>query len=326
MSEAPVLQINDLVKHFGLRSGVLFEKPKQVRAVDGVSLHLGKGETLGLVGESGSGKSTVGRLILRLISPTSGTVQYRGENIFDMPPSEFKRLRREMQMIFQDSMSSLNPRHTAGESVGESLRVHKSRQTRAERKEIIRNLLEQVGLDGSYANRYPHELSGGQRQRIGIARVIAVDPKLIVADEVVSALDVSIQSQVLNLLQDLKGRYGLSYLFISHDLAVVKHMSQRVAVMYLGRIVETAPSGEIYKRPAHPYTQMLIKAIPKARVDFALRKEDRDVVMGDIPSPITPPPGCPYHTRCKFKMAVCEREYPQFREIAPGHVAACHLL
>ena len=326
MNETPLLKVDELVKHFSLRSGSLFEKAKRVRAVDGVSFHLDEGETLGLVGESGSGKSTVARLILRLIFHTSGTVDFRGKSVFDLPRADFKKLRREMQMIFQDSMSSLNPRYTAGEIVGEPLKIYESHSPKAEREEKVRDLLEQVGLDGSYASRYPHEFSGGQRQRIGIARAIAVNPKLIVADEPVSALDVSVQSQVLNLLQDLKESYGLSYLFIAHDLAVVKHMSQRVAVMYLGRIVETAPSREIYENPAHPYTQMLIQAIPKAKVDFAARKEDRGAVIGDIPSPINPPPGCPFHKRCKHKMAVCEREYPEYRQLGPGHVAACHLL
>ncbi len=326
MNETPLLKVDDLVKHFSLRSGSLFEKAKRVRAVDGVSFHLDEGETLGLVGESGSGKSTVARLILRLISHTSGSVDFRGENLFDLPLAEFKKFRREMQMIFQDSMSSLNPRYTAGEIVGEPLKIYEGRSPKAEREEKVRDLLEQVGLDGSYATRFPHEFSGGQRQRLGIARAIAVNPKLIVADEPVSALDVSVQSQVLNLLQDLKESYGLSYLFIAHDLAVVKHMSQRVAVMYLGRIVETAPSREIYENPAHPYTQMLIQAIPKANVDFAARKEDRGAVIGDIPSPINPPPGCPFHKRCKYKMAICEQEYPEYRRLGPGHVAACHLL
>ncbi|MBT3359160.1 MAG: ABC transporter ATP-binding protein [Rhodospirillales bacterium] len=326
MTQTPLLKVNDLVKRFSIRSGSLFGTPKVVHAVEGVSFHLDEGETLGLVGESGSGKSTVGRLLLRLISQTSGTVDFRGENIFELTLADFKKYRREMQMIFQDSMSSLNPRYTVGEIVGEPFRVYDDTLGKAERLDKVRELLEQVGLDGSYVTRFPHEFSGGQRQRIGIARAIAVNPKLIIADEPVSALDVSVQSQVLNLLQDLKERYGLSYLFIAHDLAVVKHMSQRVAVMYLGKIVETAPSSEIYDKPAHPYTQMLIKAVPKAKVDFAARKEDRNAVMGDIPSPINPPPGCAFHKRCKHKMAICEQEYPEYRELNPGHVAACHLL
>ncbi|MCG8511493.1 MAG: ATP-binding cassette domain-containing protein [Rhodospirillales bacterium] len=325
MSAAPLLQVEDLVKHFAVRSGGLFEKPKKVHAVEGVSFQLEEGETLGLVGESGSGKSTVGRLILRLIEPTQGTLRFRGEDIHSKSLTEFKPYRREMQMIFQDSMSSLNPRYTVGEIVGEPIRVYEPRLGKAERLERVRELLEQVGLDGSYVSRFPHEFSGGQRQRIGIARAVAVNPKLIVADEPVSALDVSVQSQVLNLLQDLKDEFGLSYLLIAHDLAVVKHMSQRIAVMYLGKIVETAPSTEIYDHPAHPYTQMLIKAIPQAKVDYAARKEGRNAVLGDIPSPINPPSGCAFHTRCERATDRCRREQPALRDLSPGHVVACHI-
>ena len=325
-SEPVLLKVEGLEKHFAVGARTLFEKPRTVKAVGGVSFELKEGETLGLVGESGSGKSTTGRLILRLVPHTAGSVPYKGRNIFELSAEEFKPCRRDMQMIFQDPASSLNPAYSVKDVITEPMIVHGVPSTSKERDERVLELLEQVGLDRAQASRFPHEFSGGQKQRIGIARALAVNARLIVADEPVSALDVSIQSQILNLMQDLKHRYGLSYLFIAHDLAVVKHMSQRVAVMYLGRIVELASSADLYRRPAHPYTQMLLDAIPKPRVNMSVRHEALPCAVSEIPSPINPPSGCAFHTRCPLKKPICESETPAYREIAPGHHAACHLI
>jgi oligopeptide transport system ATP-binding protein len=324
--EPVLLRVEGLEKQFAVGARTLFEKPRTVKAVGGVSFELKEGETLGLVGESGSGKSTTGRLILRLVPHSAGSVHYKGTNIFELSAEAFKPYRRDMQMIFQDPASSLNPAYSVKDVIAEPMIVHGVPPTRKERDERVLELLEQVGLDRAQAGRFPHEFSGGQKQRIGIARALAVNARLIVADEPVSALDVSIQSQILNLLQDLKHRYGLSYLFIAHDLAVVKHMSQRVAVMYLGRIVELATSEELYRRPAHPYTQMLLDAIPKPRVDMTQRHAVTVGAASEIPSPINPPSGCAFHTRCPYKKPICESETPAYREISPGHHAACHFV
>ncbi|MBL8702654.1 MAG: ATP-binding cassette domain-containing protein [Alphaproteobacteria bacterium] len=325
MTGTRLLEAEGLAKHFKLRPASLLGTTRLVKAVDGVSFHVDAGETLGLVGESGSGKSTIARLLMRLVPASGGAVRWRGEDVLALPADRFKALRRDMQMIFQDPLSSLNPSYTVGESIEEPMIVHGAPPDRTSRRARVRELMEQVGLDGSQAAKYPHEFSGGQRQRIGIARALAVDAKLIIADEPVSSLDVSIQAQVLNLMQDLKDRYGLSYLFIAHDLAVVKHMSRRVAVLYLGRLVETATSAEIYRRPAHPYTRMLLQAIPRARVPTPGTPRTPPAT-GEIPSPIDPPGGCPFHTRCPLAETRCRRDVPAFREIAPGHHAACHLV
>jgi len=315
-----MLEIRDLRKHFPLQGGLFGRVRGQVRAVDGVSVSLAEGETLGLVGESGCGKSTLGRAILRLIEPTSGEVRYRGEDVLRLNKRALREKRREMQIIFQDPYASLNPRMQVGDIVGEALVIHKMAFGR-ERRERVIELLHTVGLPPEAAHRYAHEFSGGQRQRIGIARALAVLPKLIVADEPVSALDVSIQAQILNLLMDLQERFGLAYLFISHDLRVVEHVSDRVAVMYLGKIVELAPRESLYKRPLHPYTQALLSAIP---LPDPRRKKNRIILEGDVPSPVHPPPGCAFHTRCSYAQARCREEAPEFREINPGHFASCH--
>jgi oligopeptide transport system ATP-binding protein len=318
---APLLEVRDLVKHFPIRKGLFGRTTGQVRAVDGVSFTLARGEVLGLVGESGCGKTTTGRAILRLIEPTSGSVRFAGREILGLPRREMRALRRRMQIIFQDPYSSLNPRHTVGSIVGEALAIHHLAKGR-EAKERVAELLRLVGLAPEHARRYPHEFSGGQRQRIGVARALAVDPQLIVADEPVSALDVSIQAQVLNLLQDLRERLSLTYLFIAHDLSVVEHISDRVAVMYLGKIVELAPSRILYAGARHPYTQALLSAIPEPRPGA---RRSRIVLTGDVPSPARPPAGCRFHPRCRLADGDrCAREAPQLRQIAPGHWAACH--
>lgn len=310
----PLLQVRDLVKHFPVEGS-----DDVVRAVDGVSFHLTKGETLGLVGESGCGKSTVGRCLLRLIEPTSGDLQFEGTNVAAAGKSSLRDLRREMQIIFQDPYASLNPRMKVRNILGEPLKIH-GIGDRESRRDRVAELMTQVGLDPQYLDRYPHEFSGGQRQRIGIARALALNPKLIVADEPVSALDVSVQAQVVNLLQDLQQQLGLTYLFISHGLAVVEHISTRVAVMYLGRIVEVAPSIDLYREPAHPYTQALLSAIP---VPDPNQKRQRIVLTGDVPTPINPPSGCRFRTRCPMAIPECAQIDPELREIAPGHSVAC---
>jgi len=308
------VNVRGLVKHFPVEGS-----DDVVRAVDGVSFEILKGETLGLVGESGCGKSTVGRCLLRLIEPTSGQITFSGREILTLGKREMRELRGEMQIVFQDPYASLNPRMRVGDIVGEPLVIHKI-GSKKERRERVSELLRRVGLDPDYRNRYPHEFSGGQRQRIGVARTLALNPQLIVADEPVSALDVSVQAQVVNLLQDLQRELGLTYLFISHGLAVVEHISTRVAVMYLGRIVEIATAKDLYLRPLHPYTQALLSAIP---VPNPKRKRERIVLQGDVPTPINPPSGCRFRTRCPIAIEECARIDPGLREISPGHSAAC---
>lgn len=313
-SDATLLSAWDLVKHFPVDNS-----DDVVRAVDGVSFDITAGETLGLVGESGCGKSTVGRCVLRLIEPTSGDVRFEGRNILDAPAGELQALRRDMQIIFQDPYASLNPRLSIRSIVSEPLKIH-GIGDRNERRERVADLLQKVGLDQRYADRYPHEFSGGQRQRIGIARALALEPKLIVCDEPVSALDVSVQAQVVNLLQQLQEELGLTYLFISHGLAVVEHISDRVAVMYLGKIVEICEASELYFNPLHPYTKALLSAIP---VPDPTIKRERIVLEGDVPTPIDPPSGCRFRTRCPFAIEDCARIVPELREISDGHYAAC---
>lgn len=318
-----LLEVKDLVKHFPIRQGVIFSKQVgAVQAVDGISFNVNKGETLGLVGESGCGKTTAGRCILRLIEPTSGEVKFDGKDVPSLPKDELRELRKEMQIIFQDPYGSLNPRMTVGDIVGEPLHIHKLAKGAAKEKRV-REILETVGLSAFHARRFPHEFSGGQRQRIGIARALAVDPRLIICDEPVSALDVSIQAQVINLLQDLQEEFGLTYLFIAHDLSVVKHISDRVAVMYLGKIVELTGKTELYRNPRHPYTQALLSAIPEA--DPTIKKE-RILLKGDVPSPINPPTGCRFHTRCPKAMDICKTKDPAFVDTGDGHFVACHLV
>lgn len=311
---ADLVAVHDLVKHFPIEGS-----DDVVRAVDGISFTIRNGETLGLVGESGCGKSTVGRCLLRLHEPTSGDVLFEGRNIVDLSHKEMQGLRKEMQIIFQDPYASLNPRLSILSIVSEPLKIH-GVSSKQERKDRVADLLSKVGLDPNYMNRYPHEFSGGQRQRIGIARALALNPKLIICDEPVSALDVSVQAQVVNLLQDLQSELGLTYLFISHGLAVVEHISNRVAVMYLGKIVEIADSTELYENPLHPYTQALLSAIP---VPNPKEKRQRIVLKGDVPTPINPPSGCRFRTRCPYAIDDCAKIVPELKEYAPGQFAAC---
>jgi len=318
-----LLEVRHLVKHFPIRQGIIFSRQVgAVQAVDDISFTVHKGETLGLVGESGCGKTTTGRLILRLIEPTSGDIIFDGKNIPQLSKDELRELRKDMQIIFQDPYGSLNPRMTVGDIIGEPLHIHKLARG-AEREKRVRELLEVVGLSAFHARRFPHEFSGGQRQRIGIARALAVRPRLIICDEPVSALDVSIQAQVINLLQDLQAEFDLTYIFIAHDLSVVKHISDRVAVMYLGKIVELTDKNELYRNPKHPYTQALLSAIPEA--DPTIKKE-RILLKGDVPSPINPPKGCRFHTRCPKVMDICRVEEPKFVDSDGGHFVACHLV
>ncbi len=317
-----LLSVRGLTKFFPVRRGVLFPRVAgHVRAVDDVSFDLHKGEILGLVGESGSGKTTTGRLVVRLLEATAGEVTFEDKSILDMDEAEFRPLRRDMQFIFQDPYSSLNPRLTVGHTIAEPLRTHGVASGQSVR-ERVQELLDIVGLPPRLANRYPHEFSGGQRQRIGVARALALNPKLIVADEPVSALDVSIQAQVLNLLHRLRRDYGLSYLFIAHDLNVVQHLCERIAVMYLGKLVEISDRDALYAEPLHPYTQALISAIP---VPNPRAKRDRIILKGEIPSPMNPPQGCHFHPRCQACMEICKTERPVMKEIKPGHLVACHL-
>jgi oligopeptide transport system ATP-binding protein len=317
----PLIDARNIVKHYPILGGVLMKQTGSVRAVDGVSLTIGEGETVGLVGESGCGKTTFGRAILRLEEPTAGEIFFQGQNILGCSRNEMQALRREMQIIFQDPFSSLNPRKNVGQIIGEPLLVHgvKSRRQRDQR---VLELLEVVGLRKEHMRRYPHQFSGGQRQRIGVARALALKPKLVVCDEAVSALDVSIQAQVINLLKDLQQDFGLTYLFISHDLSVVEHVSDRVAVMYLGKIVEIAPSKGLYLEPLHPYTQALLSAVPIP--DPSLQRPGRIILKGDVPSPIDPPSGCRFHPRCRYAEGICSEAEPELREIRPQHWAACH--
>ena len=316
-----VLEVQDLKTYFPVRKGLLRRTVGQVHAVDGVSFSIGAGETLGLVGESGCGKTTVGRTVLRLIEPTAGVIRLGGRDITRLPRAELRPLRREMQIIFQDPFSSLNPRMRAGDIVGEPLKVHGTVPAR-ERRGRIAALFARVGLSAAQMDNYPHQFSGGQRQRIGVARALALNPKLIVGDEPVSALDVSIQAQVINLLTDLQRELGLSYHFISHNLAVVEHISHRIAVMYLGRIVEHTDKATLFRKPLHPYTEALLAAVPVP--DPAARRAKR-VLQGDVPSPLHPPAGCHFHTRCPYAEARCRAETPRLREVEPGHHVACHL-
>lgn len=323
MSAGPLLQVRDLVKRFPVRSGLLRRTTGQVHAVDGVSFELLEGQTLGVVGESGCGKSTMGRCILRLIEPTSGQVVFDGQDVTAADRSSLRALARQMQIIFQDPFASLNPRMTVGAIIGEGLVIHGLARNRTEVADRVAELLTMVGLSKDQMRRYPHEFSGGQRQRIGIARALAVQPRLIVCDEAVSALDVSIQAQVINLLQDLQEQLGLTYVFIAHDLSVVEHASNRVAVMYLGRIVEMADARDLYAQPRHPYTESLLSAVP---VPDPTVKRRRIVLQGDVPSPISPPSGCHFHTRCPIaQKGLCDRERPQLKEVGAGHTVACHL-
>lgn len=317
----PLVEVENLKMHFPIKGGVLGKQVGEVKAVDGISFFIKKGETLGLVGESGCGKSTTGRMLLRLLEPTEGKIYFEGEDITKLSTSAMRKKRREMQMVFQDPFASLNPRHTVEKILEEPLIVHGVKD-KAERKRRVKELLEVVGLSSWHAKRYPHQFSGGQRQRIGIARALAVNPKLIIADEPVSALDVSIQSQVLNLMQDLQKEFDLTYLFIAHDLGVVRHISDRVGVMYLGHIVELADSEKLYDNPKHPYTQALLSAVPIPDVEH---QKDRVILQGDVPSPSNPPAGCPFHTRCPAAMEHCASVKPVLKEVAEGHYAACHL-
>jgi oligopeptide transport system ATP-binding protein len=321
---AKILEVRDLKVHFPVRRGLLQRQVGTVKAVDGVSFDVAEGSTLGLVGESGCGKSTTGRAILRLVAPTAGTVLLGGRDLFSLSAGELRKARRQMQMIFQDPYASLNPRMTVLDIITEPLRIHGLVRSKAEGVEAAADLLETVGLAPAYLRRYPHEFSGGQRQRIGIARALALRPKLVIADEPVSALDVSIQAQIVNLLASLQETHGLTYLFIAHDLAVVRHLSREIAVMYLGRIVERAPTEALFKAPSHPYTQALLSAIPipDPKVE---RTRKRLVLTGEVPSPQSPPFGCHFHTRCPFVMERCKVEAPVLEERAPGHFVACHL-
>ncbi|MCI0343128.1 MAG: dipeptide ABC transporter ATP-binding protein [Planctomycetales bacterium] len=321
MSDA-LVQVRNLKKYFPVRRGVFQRVVAHVKAVDDVTFSVGAGETLGLVGESGCGKTTVGRTILRLLEPTAGEMIFDGKPVFQLRGRELRSLRREMQIIFQDPYSSLNPRMTVGSIVGEGMAVHRLAYG-AERRKKVQDLLDKVGLSPNHVNRYPHEFSGGQRQRIGIARALAVNPRFIVCDEAVSALDVSIQSQILNLLQDLKREFQFSYLFIAHDLSVVEHISDRVAVMYLGEIAEVAPADEIYKKPLHPYTQALLSAIP---APDPTQKSKRVLLPGDVPSPLNPPSGCRFHPRCPVAEEICKQVVPPAVDVGGGHFARCHLV
>jgi oligopeptide transport system ATP-binding protein len=316
-----LLKVDNLKKYFPITGGILGKQTGSVKAVDDISFWVNKGETLGLVGESGCGKSTTGRMLMRLTDPTEGQVIFEGKDLVNLPDNEMRKARKDMQMVFQDPFASLNPRHTVEKILEEPLIVH-GIGNKKERKQMVKEMLEVVGLSSYHAKRYPHQFSGGQRQRIGIARALMTRPKLIIADEPVSALDVSIQSQVLNLLEDLQKEFQLTYIFIAHDLGVVKHISDRVGVMYLGRLVEITDADKLYENPLHPYTKALLDAVPIPDPDI---KRDRELLTGDIPSPANPPKGCAFHTRCKECMEICKSERPELKEVEPGHFAACHL-
>jgi oligopeptide transport system ATP-binding protein len=321
MATDVLLEVNNLKKHFPIKGGIFSKTIGHVYAVDGVSFTLNYGETLGLVGESGCGKSTTGRTVLRLLEPTDGGIKFEGQEITEVDKGEMRALRRQMQIIFQDPYASLNPRMTVGSIIGEPLEIHKIARGSAKEDQVA-SLLQKVGLRAEDMRKYPHEFSGGQRQRIGIARALGLNPKLIVCDEPVSALDVSIQAQVINLLEDLQEEFSLSYLFIAHNLNVVEHISDRVAVMYLGKIVELASDTDLYNNPQHPYTEALLSAVPLP--DPTIEKK-RIILQGDVPSPINPPSGCHFHTRCPYKEKICEEEVPEFKDIGGGHWVSCHL-
>lgn len=321
MENNVLLKVKKLKKYFPVRGGILSKIIGYVQAVDEISFNIKEGETLGLVGESGCGKTTTGRTIIRLLEPTAGEVDFKGEDIFKLNKEEIRKARRNIQIIFQDPFGSLNPRMTVGEIVGESLVIHKIVKNNKEKDERVKDLLETVGLNAGHIRRYPHEFSGGQRQRIGIARALALNPKLIICDEPVSALDVSIQAQVINLLEDLQEKFNLTYLFIAHDLSVVKHISDRVAVMYLGKIVELSSTSELYDNTQHPYTEALLSAVP---IPDPTLKRQRIVLEGDVPSPFKPPVGCRFHPRCKYVKPICSQEEPELIDIGNGHFVACH--
>jgi peptide/nickel transport system ATP-binding protein len=324
MQGEPLLKIENLVKHFNVRLGAFGERGATVHALDDVNFEIIEGETLSLVGESGCGKSTTGFTILNLHQATSGKVMYKGENIATFDDKAMRPLRRDLQIVFQDPYSTLNPRMTIGEAVGEPILFHKL-CTKAELPGRIDRLLGDVGLPARFAGRYPHELSGGQRQRVAIARALACEPKFIVCDEAISALDVSIQAQIINLLLDLQEKYGLTYLFIAHDLAVVRHISDRVGVMYLGRLAELATREQLFANPLHPYTKALLSAVPEADPELEKTRQ-RQVLQGDVPSPLNPPTGCRFHTRCPIAQDVCSQTIPEWRQIEPGHMVACHMV
>jgi oligopeptide transport system ATP-binding protein len=320
--DEPLVEVGRLRKYFPIKEGLLQREVARVHAVDDVSLRVREGETLGLVGESGCGKSTFGRCVVRLLEPTDGELRFGGRDITHLSNRSLRPLRRQMQMIFQDPYASLNPRKRVGTIIGDPMRIHRV-GTKADRKQRVQGLLERVGLNPEHYNRFPHEFSGGQRQRIGVARALALQPKLIVADEPVSALDVSIQAQVVNLLDDLQDEFGLTYIFIAHDLGVVRHVSDRIAVMYLGKIVELSPAQELYVNPIHPYTEALLSAVPIPDPDVA-EKRERIILEGDVPSPIDPPPACRFHPRCRYATDVCRDIEPPLVEYRDGHLAACH--
>lgn len=319
--QKPILEVNGLKKYFDITGGVFGRKIGEVKAVDGLSFTVMKGEILGIVGESGCGKSTTGKSILRLIEPTDGKIKFEDQEITTLNDENMRKLRRDMQIIFQDPYASLNPRHSVEKILGEVLLIHGMR-SKSERTQRIIQLLEVVGLSAFHASRYPHQFSGGQRQRIGIARALANNPKLIICDEPVSALDVSVQSQILNLMEDLRNEFDLTYIFIAHDLSVVKHISDRIAVMYLGRIIELTEKDKLYDHPKHPYTQALLSAVPSPDPDV---KRERIILEGDVPSPANPPQGCAFHTRCPQVMEICKQVRPNFNEVEDNHFVACHL-
>lgn len=323
MVKEKLLEVNGLKTYFPITGGLFGGTKGHVKAVDDVSFQVFKGETLGLVGESGCGKSTTARTILRLVEATAGSIIFEEKEVLSLPRKEMVKLRREMQMIFQDPYSSLNPRKMVKDIIGQPFQIHNPKMRTKDRENIVKGLLNVVGLDPSHFTRYPHEFSGGQRQRIGIARALALNPKLIIADEPVSALDVSIQSQILNLLNELQQEFNLTYIFIAHNLSVVKHLSDRVGVMYLGKLVELSSSDEIYSHPLHPYTKALFSAIPIAKVGA---KKESIILEGDVPSPQNPPEGCRFHTRCRYCMKICKVEEPIFKQVARGHYVACHLM
>ncbi len=317
----PILEVNHLKKYFEITGGVMGRHVGDVKAVDDISFSVNEGEILGIVGESGCGKSTAGKSILRLIEPTDGTVKFEDRDLTDLSKEEMRQLRKDVQIIFQDPYASLNPRHNVEKIIGEPLLVHGMTNAK-ERRERVQELLETVGLEAYHASRYPHQFSGGQRQRIGIARALANNPKLIICDEPVSALDVSVQSQILNLMEELRDKFQLTYVFIAHDLSVVKHISDRVGVMYLGRMVEMADKHSLYDQPKHPYTQALLSAVPVADPDI---KRERIILEGDVPSPSNPPTGCAFHTRCPYAMDICHQVRPEFKKVDNRHSVACHL-